>query len=189
MAQCMYWARGNPIDAKFPGLKKKTVAVVCFDGNLAGQGSEADMIAKQVATLLSMNVEKIKVVPQQKVLDWMDEQAENVNDFKEVGRGVKADMVVGIDVDQFGTHEGPGLLRGRSRYSVKVFDLTQGGKIVYSVPTTPVIYPEMGPRPVQESEEMFKMQFVGIVAKKIAKDFYPYDKMEDFGNDALFGGQ
>ncbi|WP_254506810.1 hypothetical protein [Anatilimnocola floriformis] len=184
MAQMMYWARGNPVDAKFPGLKKKTVAVVCFDGNLAGQGSEADMIAKRVTTMLDMNVEKIKIVSQQKVLDWMDGQTENVNDFKEVGRGVKAEMVVGIDIDKFSTHEGPGLLRGRSRYSVKVFDMTEGGKLVYSVQTTPVIFPEMGPRAVTEGEEMFKMQFIDIVAKKIAKDFYPYDKMEDFGNDA-----
>jgi hypothetical protein len=184
-AHMLYWARGNPVDAKFPGLKGKTVAVVCFDGNLAGQGSEADMIAKHVTSLLSANGEKIKVVDQQQVLDWMDEQSENVNDFKDVGRGVKADMVVGIDVDQFSTHEGPGLLRGRSRYSVKVFDLTQGGKLVYSVQTTPVLYPEMGPRPISESEDAFKFLFIQIVAKQIAKDFYTYDRLEDFGKDSL----
>jgi len=187
MAHMMYWARGNPVEAKFPGLKNKTVAVVCFDGNLAGQGGEADMIARRVTTLLDMNVEKIKIVPHQKVLDWMDGQSENVSDFKEVGRGVKADMVVGIDIDQLTTYEGTGLLRGRSRFNVKVFDLTQGGKVVYSASSGPVVYPEMGPTPSSEGEELFKIQFIDIVARKVAKDFYPYDRMEDFGNGASGG--
>jgi hypothetical protein len=187
-AHMLYWAKGNPVAVKFPGLKGKKVAVVCFDGNVAGQGGEGDAIARRVGTMLSMNGEKMDVVPHQKVLDWMDEQSENVNDFKEVGRGVKADMVVGIEVDQFSTHEGQTLLRGRSRVSVKVFDLKQGGKIVYSTPITPVIYPETGPRPIGESEENFKIMFIDIVARQIAKDFYSYDRLDDFGNDALFGG-
>jgi hypothetical protein len=187
-AHMLYWAKGNPVAMKFPGLKGKKVAVVCFDGNVAGQGGEGDSIARRVGSMLTMNGDKIDVVPHQKVLDWMDEQSENISDFKEVGRGVKADMVVGIEVDQFSTHEGQTLLRGRSRVSVKVFDMTQGGKVVYSTPITPVIYPETGPRPIGESEENFKIMFIDIVARQIAKDFYSYDRLEDFGNDAKFGG-
>lgn len=187
-AHMLYWAKGNPVAMKFPGLKGKKVAVVCFDGNVAGQGGEGDSIARRVGSMLTMNGDKIDVVPHQKVLDWMDEQSENISDFKEVGRGVKADMVVGIEVDQFSTHEGQTLLRGRSRVSVKVFDMTQGGKVVYSTPITPVIYPETGPRPIGESEENFKIMFIDIVARQIAKDFYSYDRLDDFGNDALFGG-
>lgn len=181
----MYWARGNPVAEKFPGLKDKSVAVVCLDGNV--QGGEGDMLARRVAYLLNLNGKGIKVIEHQKVVDWMDKQPENIADFKEVGRGVKADMVLGIDLDQFSTHEGPTLLRGRSRISVKVFDMNQNGKLVYSVPAAPVVYPENGPRPIGENEEAFKIMFVDIVARKISKDFYPYDKMEDFGNDAIFG--
>ena len=186
MAHMLYWARGNPVAEKFSGLKGKKVAVVCFDGNIAGQGAEADTIAKKVGQLLARNVEKIDVVPHQKVAEWIDEQADNVNDFKEVGRGVKADMVVAIEVDQFSTHEGQQMLRGKSRFSVKVYDLKNGGKMVYSDMTPQVLYPESGPRPI-DNEELFKRQFIEIIAKKIAKDFYRYDRLDDFGNDVSYG--
>ena len=188
MSHVMYWARGNPVEEKFGGLKKKTVAVVCFDANVAGASSEADALAKSVGTKLAMNVNGITVVDHQKVLDWIDGQSGNVTDFRDIGRGVKADMVVGIELERFQTHDGPTLLRGRARTGVKVFDLTQGGKVVYAVPMNPVTYPENGPRPMSDNEDAFKAIFIDIVSKRIAKDFYAYDKLQDYGNDALFMG-
>lgn len=180
----MYWARGNPVYAKFSGLDGKKVAVVCFDGNV--QGGEGDMLARRVSFKLKTNGKDIEVIEQQKIADWMDKQPENVADFKEVGRGVNADMVVCIDLDQFSTHEGPGLLRGRARVKVKVLDLTKGGKVVYDVPMTPALYPESGPRAMSDDEVQFKSKFVDILANNIAKDFYQYDRMDDFGTDARF---
>ncbi|WP_145098220.1 hypothetical protein [Anatilimnocola aggregata] len=188
MSHLMYWARGNPVDAKFPGLKNKTVAVVCFDTNLTGPGNVADALAKSVGSKLALNVPKIKVVEHQKVTDWIDEQSDHVADFKDVGRGVKADMVVGIDMDDFRIHDGATLLRGRSRISVKVYDLSKGGEVVYQTPVDNVTYPENGPRPVTDNEGAFRSLFLDILAKRISKDFYPYDKAEDFGLDGLYTG-
>ncbi len=188
MSHVMYWANGNQMEEKFPGLRNKTVAVVCFDANVAGQAGEADALAKAVGTKLAMNVQKIKLVKHQQVLDWIDEQAGNVSDFKDVGRGVKADMVVGIELDQFSTHDGKTLLRGRARVGVKVFDLTKGGEVVYQTQMQNIQYPENGPRPISDNEGAFRSIFIDILSTRIAKDFYPYDRMIDFGQDALYTG-
>lgn len=182
----MYWARGNPVSAKFPGLKDKSVAIVVFDGNV--QGGEGDMLARRIGFMLKTYGKDIKVIEHQKIADWLDKQPENVADFKEVGRGVNADMVLCVDLDQFSTHEGPGLLRGRARIKVKVLDMAKGGKVVYDQPMTPVLFPESGPRAISEDEARFKSNFVDILAKNISKDFYTYDRMEDFGTDTQWGG-
>lgn len=189
MAQMMYWTRGNPVDAKFRGLEGKKVAVICFDPNSAGAAGDADAVAKKVASLLAMNVKKINVVPHQKVLDWIDEQPGNVMDFQDVGRGVKADMVVGIDLDNFSTHDGKTLLQGRARYCARVYDLHKGGdNLVYQTQMTDLKYPESGPRPITDNEGQFRQIFIEILARKIAKDFYVYDKLEDFSLDSLYAG-
>lgn len=188
MSHVMYWVRGNSVEAKFSGLNKKKVAVVCFDTNLSGPGNVADALAKSVGTKLAMNVPKVKVVEHQKVTDWIDEQSEHVSDFKDVGRGVKADMVVGIDLDTFSTHDGSTLLRGRARVKVTVYDLTKNGEVVYQTPIQDVLFPENGPRPVTENEAAFRAVFIDVLSTRCAKDFYAYDRMLDFGTDTLYSG-
>ena len=111
----MAWLIHGPemIPAEFDGLKGKRVAVVCLDANsLSGPGGEADAVAKAVALTLQRNVPDIKMVRQNEVADWLDSHGDDVTDYRDVGRGVKADMVVGIDLLSFNLHEGQTLLKG-----------------------------------------------------------------------------
>jgi hypothetical protein len=186
LSHLLYWTKGNQVPAKFPGLKDKLVAVVCFDANSAGPAPETDAVAKAIAYKLMDN--DIQVVPHQRVLDWMDKQPENVTDFLDVGNGVKADMVVGIELDSFQTHDGPTLLRGRARAAIKVYDLKQNGKLVYETPAQDYVYPENGSRPISDNEAAFKYLFIDILSRRISKDFYSYDHQQDFGDDARWGG-
>lgn len=187
LSHLMYWMKGNQVPARFSGLKDKKVAVVCFDANAAGPAPETDAVAKAIGFKLTAN--DIKVVPHQKVLDWMDKQPENVTDFLEVGKGVDADMVIGVELDSFRIHDGPTLLRGRARASVKVYDMSAGGKLVYETPMQNITYPEDGSRPTSaDNETAFKYLFIDVLSRKISKDFYSYDHATDFGEDARFGG-
>jgi hypothetical protein len=189
MATVQYWLYGLKVDAKFDGLKKKRVAVVCLDSNsLKGPGSEADAIAKAVSTILSYHVEDVEMISQSKIADWIDSHDQDLTDYRDIGRGVKADMVVGLDLESFSTHEGQTLLKGRAKVSIRVFDMAKGGEVVYEAPTNEISFPEHGARHVTENESKFTIAFIHILAQKIAKDFYSYDKLEDFGNDATFMG-
>jgi hypothetical protein len=173
------------IPAEFEGLKGKRVAIVCLDANsLSGPGGEADTVAKAVAVNLQKNVQDIKVVRQTEVADWLDSHGDDITDFRDVGRGVKADMVVGIDLMAFSLHEGQTLLKGTSRVGVKVYDMQKGGELVYEKSPAKIAWPENGARHVTENEDQFRTVFIGMLAERIARDFYPFELAKDFGTDA-----
>jgi hypothetical protein len=173
------------IPAEFDGLKGKRVAVVFLDGNsLSGPGGEADTVAKAVAMMLQKNVQDIKVVRQTEVADWLDSHGDDITDFRDVGRGVKADMVVGIDLLAFSLHEGQTLLKGSSRVGVKVYDMKKGGELVYEKSPAKISWPENGARHVTENEDQFRTVFIGMLAERISRDFYPFELAKDFGTDA-----
>lgn len=188
LATVAYWINGpTKVPAKFTGLDKKRVAVVCLDANsLGGPGGEADAIARAVTVNLAQNVPGVKMVRQQEIADWIDSQSQDLTDYRDVGRGVKADMVVGIDLVSFSTHEGQTLLKGRSKVGVKVFDMTKGGEVVYDSPPKEISWPENGARHVTENESNFRTIFIHTLAQKIAREFYAYELNLDFGNDARF---
>lgn len=190
LAQVIGALEGHEIvPAKFNGLEDKRVAVVCIDVNsLYGPGNEADLLAKSVATQLGQNVKNIKLVKQAEIHDWIDQQDQAIIDFRDVGRGVKADMVVGIDLNSISTRDVGTLLKGRANIAVKVFDMTRPDEPVYEKPSTVVEFPENGARHVTESEANFRMMFVRVLSDKITKDFYSYDRTLDFGRDATFLG-
>jgi hypothetical protein len=176
------------IPAEFEGLKGKRVAIVCLDANsLSGPGGEADTVAKAVAMLLGKNVPDIHVVRQNEVADWLDSHGDDLTDYRDVGRGVNADMVVGIDLLAFNLHEGQTLLKGRAKVGVKVYDMKKkGGELVYESAPKEIAWPENGARHVTENEANFRTVFVGVLAERIARDFYAVELAQNFGTDARF---
>jgi hypothetical protein len=185
MAQVSYWIYGDKIAPQTHCLEKKRVAVVCLDpGSLKGPGNEAAALAKAISNALAYNVEGIDVVRQQEINDWIDTHDDDLTDFRDVGRGVKAEMVVGVDLESFTLHEGQTLLKGRANVAVKVFDMTQNGKVVYETPSREIAFPKNGARHVTESEANFRTIFLHTLAQKVARDFYAYDRLEDYGGDS-----
>jgi hypothetical protein len=173
------------VPAQFDGLKGKRVAVVCLDGNsLGGPGGEADAVAKAVGMTLGKHVPEIKMVRQNEVADWLDTHGDDVTDYRDVGRGVRADMVVGIDLLAFNLHEGQTLLKGRAKVGVKVYDMTKGGELVYESAPKEIAWPENGERHITENEANFRTVFIYTLAERIARDFYEIELGSDFGSDA-----
>jgi len=173
------------IPAEFDGLRGKRVAVVCLDANsLSGPGGEADVVGRAVAMLLTKNVPEIRMVRQGEVADWLDTHGNDVTDYRDVGRGVKADMVVGIDVLSFNLHEGKTLLKGRAKVGVKVYDMKKGGELVYEAAPKEIAWPKEGARHVTENEAGFRTVFVSMLAEQIARDFYAVDIATNFSDDA-----
>lgn len=173
------------VPAKFNGLEGKRVAVVCLDGNsLRGPGGEADAIAKAVSVAIGYHVPDVEMVRFEEIADWIDNRGDDLTDYRDVGRGVKADMVIGIDLASLTIHEGQTLLKGRARTGVKVFDMKKGGQVVYEVPVQEIAWPESGARHVTENEANFRAIFIHMLAQKISQDFYDYELIEDFGKDA-----
>lgn len=184
-ATLMHAGMGNKVPPKYEGLKERHVAVVCLSRSSSfGSTAAANAIAANVVKYLRNHVEDIQIVDQQEIDEWMDENDWNEIDYRELGQGVGADLLVAVDIHSFTLHEGKTLYKGRADLSTKVYDTFADGTIVFEDSPPEIQYPiTAGIFTSEISESEFQKQFVDFVAYRIARNFYPYELSEDFGRD------
>lgn len=185
LATAMWVIKGTNVDAEYEGLSEKRVAVVCRQlASLAYRDSTVPRdLATQVGNLLSTNGHKIRVIDQQDVAQWTDENA--WEDFTEIGKALEADMVVGIELEDFKLHQGQTLFQGRANVHIKIYDLKDGGKLVYDKPAPQTVYPPNTGIPTSEKQEsLFRREFVLVLAEDIARRFYAHDSYVNFARDS-----
>jgi hypothetical protein len=177
----------NPDDTppEFKDLAGKRVVVVCrpvVELQFADSTVPRDLV-RQVGVNLEKKVKKIKVVDERDVSEWTDENS--WQKFTDVGKALKADMVVGIELERFSLQQGPTLLQGNAAMRVVVYDMQNGGKQVYEKAIPRVLFPPNTPIPsAEKSEAEFRRQFLDVLAEQIGRQFYSHDSLEDFGIDA-----
>jgi hypothetical protein len=186
LAHGLYVIKGNKIPAAYKGLDGKRVAVVCVAGSPAsGPSSPPNMISKEVGRILSKRVDGIELVRTDEVADWVDRNQWNEIDYTQVGKGVHADLVIALDVESFRLREGATLFKGKASVHTTVFDIANGGAVVFESSTFDFSYPENGARHSTETNESsFRRLFIRSLARQLAKDFFAYDRQEDFAYDA-----
>ena len=177
----------NPDDTApdFKDLQEKRVVIVCRPV-VELQFSDSTVprdLTRQVGKLLSQKVRKIKVVDEHEVSEWTDENS--WQKFVEVGKALKADMVVGIELERFSLQQGPTLFQGNAGLRLVVYDMQNGGRQVYEQSLPRVLYPPNTPIPsTDKSEAEFRRQFLTVLAEQVARHFYAHDSREDFATDA-----
>lgn len=182
----MYWVHGNKVDARCTALNGKRVAVVCVSSaNLDSKSDESAALARRVSMYLEQNVPKIKMIRPEEVADWRDQNTWNQVDYQSVGRGVKAEMVVAIDLSTFSIHGDATLLKGRASVKTTVFDMTDKGKVVFSDGPQEYVFPENGAQHVVENETNFKRIYLKKLSEHVSRNFFAYDKMEDFAPETI----
>ena len=188
ISQILYAVHGgDKADAEFSGLKGKKVAVVCVAANSStGPSSIAGQLERSVALTLTQKGDKIDVMHQDKIADWVDRNDWNQVDYREIGRGINADMVLAIDLEGVRLHEGRTLYKGRASVRVTVYDMSEDGKVVFLRDLPDFAFPKNGARPSTEmSEGRFQRLFIEVLAAQVARYFYSYQVQEAFANDAL----
>jgi len=181
----MYNMNPNDTPAAFKDLQQKRVVVVCRPvAELQFADSSVPReLTRQVGALLVQKVRKIDLVDDREVFQWMDEHS--WQKYAEVGKAMKADMVVGIDLERFTLEQGPTLLQGNAAFHIGVYDMADGGKKAFEKSMPRLLYPPHTPIPSSEkSEPEFRRQFIGVLAEQIGRQFYPHDSLDDFANDA-----
>jgi uncharacterized protein YbjQ (UPF0145 family) len=181
----MYLFKGTDVDPDFKELKGKKVVVVCrpmVSLQYANSNVGRDL-AQQISLLLEAQVPKIKVVDQRKVAKWTDENT--WEEYNEVGKAMKADMVVAVDLESFSLYQGQTLYQGKANATVMVFDCKKNGKEVFRRSIPQAIYPPSAPMPASERQEPdFRREFVLVLANQIARHFFAHDPYADLGQDA-----
>ncbi len=167
---------------KFPS---KRVAVVCTSqADLYGTGGVARSIARSVENILAQQVEEIDIVGQDGLEDWMDHNDWNQLNYTQIGRGLKADYVLAIELNAPITlKEGPTLFKGRADVTVSVYDVAKNGEVVMRKHSPELAWPENGRYGL--SETAFERLFLAKVAEHISKNFHPYEANSDIGMDSV----
>jgi hypothetical protein len=179
-----YLINGTDEQADFSGLKEKKIVVVCKStGSLHYSNTNVPKdLSLQVSKAIQANVKKVKMVDQQKLSDWTDKH--EWENYTDVGKAMKADMVVGIDLEGFNLFQGQTVYQGTANVVVHVYDCKAGGKEVFSRTIPPVVYPPNAGIPTSERQEgEFRRQFIGILAERVARHFYPHDQFGDIAQD------
>jgi hypothetical protein len=182
-----YIAGGSIMPAQFEGLEASRVAVICVSDDASyGAGTESKLLASEISKILASEVPNIEIVSRSDIADWKDRKGWDEIDYREVGRGVKADRVVAIDLSGFRVRQGTSLLKGRANLTITVFDMTAGGKEVFQKEIIDFNYPTNGPFATDISEAKFTQIYVKVLATHVAKFFHEYDPIDEFGTPSLF---
>ncbi len=185
LATAMYIIEGTNTKAAFNGLKGKRVAVVCRPVSALQfrDSSVARDLAKQVGVMLEKNVSKITLVDQREVFEWADEN--NWDEYVEIGKALNADMVIGLDLEEFSLYQGQTLYQGRANLKIEVYDVAKGKQPVFEKNLPQAIYPPNAAIPSGEKPEpQFRRQFVNHLSQLIARYFYDHDSTVDFASDS-----
>lgn len=175
LATALWVTGGADVKPEYDGFKEKKVAVVARPVvSLAYRDAHVDKhLARKVRAILSKRVPKAQWIDQQKVEKWMDEHEWET--FPEVGKGVGADLVIGIEIEDFGLYKGQTVYQGTASLRVAVFDCTTNAK-VYEKTLGNLSYPPNSVVPTSDvPETVFRSEFVSTLAEGVARLFHSYD--------------
>jgi hypothetical protein len=203
LATLAYLIKGTNVDAEYKGLKGKTVAVIVrpvVDLQYSNPNATIEL-GQAITADLRKNVPKIKVIEQQKVNEWCDENPPD--DYIALGKGLKADMVVAVELGGFSLLQGANIYQGRAVASLQVFDCRDaekkakdkdakkydkgdGSNIVFEKSLPEYKYPPAGGLPTSERQEPdFRQEYIKELADYIARHFYEHDSHADFAKDSM----
>lgn len=173
-----YFIDPNDTPAAYKGLTDKKTVVVCRAESLEYSDP---LIGRELSGVigrkLEQNDKKIAVVDDQKLADWTDRN--DWSDYRQVGKALKSDMVVGVDIERFAIRQGPTLLQGQADIRISVYDIKDGGKKVWEYRPATIKFPPNAPIPASERQEAdFRRQFIDRVAEEIAHNFYAYNSRD-----------
>ena len=127
LATAMYVIEGTNTKADFAGLKGKTrgrglpaghfAALPRFE-RLARPGQAGRHAAGEATSPRST------IIDQRDVFEWADEN--NWEEYVEIGKALNADMVVGLDLEEFSLYQGQTLYQGKANMKILVYDVAKG---------------------------------------------------------------
>jgi hypothetical protein len=179
-----YFIKGLDEDAECNALCGKRVVVVCRPiAALKYANARVDQeLAEGISDLLKANVKKIKMVDHAKVAEWMDEHP--WEEYAEVGKAMDADIVVGVDLEQFDLLQGQTLYQGRASTEIKVYDCKTGAVIFKKNPPQTAYPPNALIQTSEMREDQFRRVFIRVLSDRIGRYFYSHDAYADVGLDS-----
>ena len=178
----------DQVPANCRDLEGKRVAVVAIAASGSTGGKiESRVLVDQLEQVLRMKVPGIQLVPQSEIEDWKDNHDWNQMDFRLIGRGVKADRVLAINIRSFSLYSGPSMYRGKTELDLQVYNMEDKGKVVWRKNVPEVQFPVHGEDAViSKSESQFRREFLAFLSARLARNFHAYDPQDAFADDLQY---
>lgn len=190
VANLVHTVRGDKVPAEFEGLENQRVAVITVsDSSIFENDPAARMLAREVGEILEVEVDGLELVREEEIAAWRDNNGWDQLDFVTIGRGVKADKVVAIELIGLQLRDGATLYRGQVTATTTVYDVPSGSKEFrrnledYSYPVTGGQYTS------ETTEKRFRKVFLAVLSDRIARYFHPYDFRDSVALDAALINQ
>lgn len=174
--------------AEYPGLDNQRVAVVCSMSNrVFGDTDDSVAIATAIGRQLQTRLPGVAIVPPHEIADWKDRHDWNGIDYVKLGRGVKANRLLAIEIDGYQLRGDATHYRGRAEVSMRVYDLDNGGRVVHDGHPTTIEFPKLGiVATTEQSENQFRNRFIRYLAVVAARPFHPVEAQETVAADHEF---
>lgn len=182
--------RGYSIEPEFTGLEEKRVAVVTItDNSRYSDDAAARLLSRRVSDILREKVKGIDLVREDEVHQWRDRNGWDAIEFLDIGRGVKADKVLGIEMVGLRLREGATLFRGSATITVTVYDIPTD-TVEFRRHLEDFTYPVSAGMYTSETTEFkFRGIYLGVLGSQIARYFHGYDAADSFALDAAIASQ
>lgn len=179
----------DQIPPEYAGLADSRVAVVALtDASHYSDDKAARFLARQVGQVLQANVKKVRLVREDEISKYRDENGYDETDFVAIGEALEADKVIGIQVGNMTLLDGQSLYRGRSDVIVQVFD-PKTNELLFSRDLDEYTYPESAGQHVSETTETkFQKLYLTVLAERIGRMFHPYDFSDTVALDGRIAG-
>lgn len=182
----MYAVGADLQPADFKGLARKRVAVVVItDGSQYSDDITSRTLTRKVADYLEIEVDGVDLIAEESIDSWKDINGWEDLDFAALGKGVKAEKVLGIELTGLKLREGQTLYRGRANVTTTVYDVATGRK-EFRRSLDDFTFPvHTGKYASETTEAKFRRDFLDILSRRIVRHFHRYDPRDSVALDAV----
>ena len=171
--------------------KGSKIVVICRSNlNLYGSDNPNTDLSVGLAAIIAKEMKnakkkKIEWIPYTEVQEKFDEEEYNSQSFTKMGNALKADYVIGVEIDSFDIHHSTQFYQGNAKVMVRMVRVKDDETIIrqsmptYTYPPTPIPSADY-----EESE--FQRKYIVRLAMNIATLFCPHDPHAEYAADSDF---
>ena len=189
-SQVMRVAGLNLIPAEYEGLNKSTVAIVTMtDSSQYTNDSAARDLSRKVGMVLTTKGKDITLVREDLVQQYRDVHGYESDDFVAIGKEVKADKVLVIEMTDLSLRDGATLYQGSADIHLQVVDV-ETGKTAYTQSIDQYTFPKStGQHTSETTEKRFTKLYLKVLSEEIGRRFSPFDPTDTIAQDVLIASQ
>ena len=185
----MFWLQGVRVDPEFRGLNDKRVALICMsDAAPYGPDLATQMLTKRISKKLIGEIKRINLISRNEIENWIDNHDWDQIDYLEIGKGVNADIVIAVELENYSLQEGSSLYRGTTNYSVHVYDLSESNNRqtspVYEKGAVEYAFPKDHPiSSIGVSQRKFEEMFINELGQQVGNYFTGYEMPDNIARE------